>query len=125
MTNTDDLIDRYIAIWNEQDGPSRRALIERTWSGDARYVDPMQSGDGRDGIDTMIAAVQGKFPGYRFRRAGAADGHNGHVRFGWDLVGPDGGAAVVGGTDFATISGDGRLQTVIGFIDMAPAGLSA
>ena len=32
-----DLIDRYIAIWNETDAARRRDLIARTWTEDAAY----------------------------------------------------------------------------------------
>ena len=32
MENPTDLIDRYIAMWNETDAERRRALIARTWT---------------------------------------------------------------------------------------------
>jgi len=112
------LIDRYIAAWNETDGPRRRALIEQTWTEDAAYIDPMMRGEGRPGIDAMIQGVQAQFPGHRFRRTGAVDAHNGYVRFAWEL-GPEGAAAMAGGADFGEIA-DGRLRAVTGFLDFAP-----
>ena len=120
MNDVNEVVDGYIAMWNEPDPARRRELIARTWSTEARYVDPMQSGEGREGIDGMVAAVQERFPGFRFRRAGKLDGHNQHVRFGWELVGPDGGAPVVAGVDFGVLADDGRLRTIVGFLDQVP-----
>ena len=120
MDDMQELIDRYIAVWNEADPARRRALIARTWAAGARYLDPLMAGDGREGIDAMIAGVQQRFPGLRFSLIGAPDGHNDRIRFRWAL-GPAGGEAVVEGTDFATVASDGLLASVTGFIDRAPA----
>ena len=119
MSDMKDLVDRYIAIWNDTDAASRRALIARTWTENARYVDPLMAGDGHGGIDTMIAGVQQRFPDFRFSLLGKPDAHGEHLRFSWAL-GPQGGEAVVKGTDFAVVR-DGRLQAVTGFLDQVPA----
>jgi hypothetical protein len=113
-----DLIDNYIALWNETDTVRRRDLIARTWTEDAVYVDPMMRGEGHIGIDVMIAGVQAQFPGFRFRRISEVDAHNDRVRFGWEL-GPEDGPALAGGVDFGVVSG-GRLQAITGFLDFAP-----
>ena len=84
------VIDQYIAVWNETDPATRCALIARTWMEDGRYLDPSMSGEGHDGIDTMIGGVQSQFPGLRFRRTSTLDAHNDRVRFSWEL-GPEGG----------------------------------
>jgi hypothetical protein len=118
MSNFTDLVDRYIAIWNETDDKRRRDLIARTWTEDSTYLDPMVRGEGRGGIDAMIRGVQAQFPGLLFRRTSDIDAHNGRVRFAWEL-GPEAGPALAGGGDFAVIVGD-RLQAVTGFLDFAP-----
>ncbi|WP_369804570.1 nuclear transport factor 2 family protein [Cupriavidus sp. YR651] len=118
-----DLADRYLAAWNETDASRRRALIGRTWTETAVYVDPLMRGEGHAGIDAMIAGVQERFPGFRFTRVTPVDAHGEHLRFSWEL-GPAGDAALVVGTDFATVSADGRLQGMTGFIDRAPAGMA-
>ncbi|QQX85041.1 nuclear transport factor 2 family protein [Cupriavidus necator] len=117
------LADRYLAAWNETDAARRRELVALAWTESACYVDPLMRGDGHAGIDAMIAAVQGKFPGFRFTRVSPVDAHGEHLRFTWEL-GPAGEPALVVGTDFATISADGRLARMTGFIDRAPAGLA-
>jgi hypothetical protein len=123
-TEMDAVVGHYIAIWNETDPARRRGLIAETWSEDATYVDPMQSGQGRDGIDAMVAAVQEKFPGFRFALSGRPDGFREHARFGWSLFAPGGEAAgppVAAGIDFATLDAGGRLRTVVGFLEQLPA----
>ncbi|MBO0723977.1 MAG: nuclear transport factor 2 family protein [Blastocatellia bacterium] len=118
MSNFTELIDRYIATWNETDARRRRDLIARTWTEDSTYVDPLMRGEGRDGIDAMIQGVQAQFPGLLFRRTGDVDAHNDRVRFAWEL-GPEGAPALAGGVDFGMIAGD-RLQAITGFLDFAP-----
>jgi hypothetical protein len=123
MSDLTDLIDRYFAMWNETDASRRRELIARTWTETASYLDPMLQGDGHAGIDAMVQGVQARFAGHRFRRTSEIDAHHDRVRFSWDLA-PEGGAALVTGTDFGMVAADGRLQTITGFFDQAAASRS-
>lgn len=111
---------RYLATWNETDPARRRAMIAEGWAEDARYVDPMMQGAGHAEIDAMIAAVQDRFPGFRFALHGTPDGHGDRVRFSWSL-GPADAAPLAIGTDFVQLSPDGRIATVTGFLDQLPA----
>jgi hypothetical protein len=58
MTEVATLIDGYIATWNEKDPERRLALIAETFSDGADYLDPLVRGEGQEGINAMIAAVQ-------------------------------------------------------------------
>jgi len=116
MNTLTDLIDRYIAAWNETDGNRRRDLIAQTWADGASYLDPMLQGDGRDGIDAMIAQVQERYPAHRFHRTGEVQSHHDRVRFTWDLRAEQG-DAVVRGTDFGVVTCDHRLKAITGFFD--------
>lgn len=87
MTTYDELARRYIDTWNETDPSARSAAVDRLYTEDARYVDPLAVADGRDAIASMIGAVQEQFPGFTFRLAGPVDGHHNQARFGWELVG--------------------------------------
>src|SRR5215813_15569810 len=84
MSNLTDLVDRYIAIWNETDEERRRNMIARTWTEDSTYLDPLMRGEGRIGIDAMIRGVQAQFPGLLFRKTSEVDAHNDRVRFSWE-----------------------------------------
>jgi hypothetical protein len=117
MADVATLIDTYIHAWNERDPERRRALVAETFADDADYLDPLIQGSGQDGIDAMIAGVQQQYADYRFELAGAPDAHNDRVRFTWHLVGNGDGSAVATGYDFGTLTADGRLQSVTGFLD--------
>jgi hypothetical protein len=115
MSDYADLIDRYIAVWNETDAARRGDLIARTWTENASYVDPLVRADGYDGLNAVVQGVQEQFPGYRFRRVGNSDAHNERVRFSWELA-PEDGKPFARGTDFGVVV-NGRFETVTGFLD--------
>jgi hypothetical protein len=119
-----DLIDRYLACWNETDATARRDLITKTWADDATYIDPLVDARGHDAIDAAIAATQGQFPDHVFALAGPVDAHHDVARFSWGL-GRDGDEPLVIGSDVASISADGRLARVVGFLDKVPSGATA
>jgi hypothetical protein len=116
MPDVAKLVDRYFAIWNEQDGPRRRALIAETWSETATYVDPKLNAEGHEGLDAMVRTVQEHYPGLSFRRLGEIDAHHDRIRFAWSFA-PESGQALARGLDVAVIASDGRLQAVTGFFD--------
>lgn len=121
ITHAEALVDRYLAVWNEQDAARRRALVAQLWTDDASYVDPLAKVAGHAALDALIETMQTRFAGLNFYRRGKVEAHNQYVRFAWDL-GPEAGAGVAGGTDIATVAADGRLQVVVGFLDYVPAG---
>ncbi len=120
MSTFDELAQRYIASWNETDPTARRRAVDELYAEDARYVDPLAVAEGREAIAATIGAVQDQFPGFRFRLAGAVDSHHDQARFGWEL-GPEGIDAPIVGFDVAVTDGQGRLQSVFGFLDKVPA----
>jgi hypothetical protein len=120
MTDPVAIANRYIALWNEADPARRRALLAEGWTENAAYVDPLAKGQGHEEISALIGAVQQRFPGFLFTLAGRADGYADKLRFSWAL-GPASEADMIKGTDFAVVE-NGRLRSVIGFLDKVPAG---
>jgi len=106
MSDLTATVDTYLAAWNETDPARRAELVEQVWA--------------PDGISDMHAALQGQFPGHRFRRASAVDAHHDRFRVGWELVGPDG-AVALAGTDVGRLAEDGRLHSITGFFGDLPA----
>ncbi len=117
---TEATVAAYLESWNETDPARRQAAIARAWGPRARYRDPLMASDGAAGIDAMLAAVQARFPGFVLKRISAVDAHNGSARFAWSL-GPAAGPSVVEGVDFCALDPEGRLESVVGFIDKMPA----
>ena len=120
MANVNEVVDRYIAAWNERDDRKRRELISHTYTEDASYTDPHRRGDGQEGISAMIATVQAGFPGYRFRLKSAVEAHNDRLRFQWEAGGTKDAPLHFVGTDFCVLGDDGRLKSITGFVDEAP-----
>ncbi len=114
-----DLVERYLACWNETDPAARRDLVEEIWAADAQYVDPLVDVSGHDAIDATIHAVQEQFPGFVFSRVGAEDSHHQQTRFSWGLGWADREPVIVG-FDVAVTDEDGRLTNVLGFLDKVP-----
>ena len=121
MSNVNELVELYVAGWNERDPSKRRALVARTYTDDGTYIDAHRSGDGHDGISAMIATVQDRFVGYNFRRKGEPEAHNGRVRFQWEAGGTKDAPLHFVGTDIGEIASDGRFKSILGFTDEAPA----
>ena len=86
MSEFNDLVERYIAVWNEVDPDRRQRLIAETFSEGASYIDPLMASEGHAAINGMVRAVQERFPGHRFHRAGTVDGNHDRIRFHWELA---------------------------------------
>jgi hypothetical protein len=121
MFDVNATVTRYLACWNETDAEKRRHLISKTWTDDGTYVDAHRRGDDHESIDAMIDAVQRHLPGYRLSLRSGIEAHNGLVRFSWSAGGSPDAPLYIAGTDFAALTPDGRLQSVAGFTDAAPA----
>jgi SnoaL-like domain len=116
VESVDVIIDAYVASWNETDPTRRKSALAASCAASATYRDPVMVSDGQAGLDAMLAGVQAKFPGFVLKRISKVDSHNGAVRFAWSL-GPASGPSVVEGVDFAILSPDGKLASIVGFID--------
>ncbi len=119
-SNPSEIAAQYVEIWNETDPARRRELIERAFTVQACYLDPLMQSDGHDGLDAMIAAAQAQFAGLRFSVSGKPDGHHEVVRFSWAL-GTGAVEPLACGTDIAVLAADGRIERVTGFIDKMPS----
>ena len=124
MTNTTEIVDGYLSAYNERDRERRDALIEQVWAVDGLLIDPPLAGRGHGAISDMAKAMHEHYAGHRFRRTSAIDAHHDHLRFAWELVGPDGEVALTG-LDVAQVTEDGRLRRVTGFFGELPAAEAA
>ena len=115
-----EIVERYLAAWNETDAERRRGLVDELWAEDGSYTDPLADARGRAEIDGLIGAVQQQFPGFVFTLGGPVDAHHEQARFTWHL-GPSDAEPVVTGFDVAVLNGGGQIRSVYGFLDKVPA----
>jgi hypothetical protein len=121
MSNANEVVVRYLAAWNEPEAKRRRELVAKAWAEDGTYVDAARDGHGHDSLDAMIATAQSHFPGYRLRLASGVETHHDYLRFSWVAGGTADAPLYIKGTDFVVVGGDGRIKSVVGFVDAAPA----
>jgi hypothetical protein len=115
-----EIIERYLAAWNETDGARRRELVGALWTADGSYTDPLADVRGPDAIASLMGAAQQQFPGLVFTLGGPVDANHHQARFNWHL-GPAGDEPVVIGFDVIVLDGDERIASVHGFLDRVPA----
>jgi hypothetical protein len=119
--HAEQLVERYLDTWNETDADARCAAVADVYADGAQYVDPLADVTGHAQISELIGAVQQQVPGHVFRLAdGGVDAHHNVARFSWELVPAAGGESLAIGFDVAVIEEDGRIASVLGFLDKAP-----
>ncbi|MGY5012250.1 nuclear transport factor 2 family protein [Streptomyces sp. 900105755] len=113
---------RYFEAWNATEPEALGKAVAEAWAPEGGYTDPLADVSGHAQITAVIAAAHQQFPGFVFRPLGAVDGHHDTARFDWELVNEADGSAPVAGFDVVTLSEDGRILRVLGFLDRVPAG---
>lgn len=115
-------VERYFEAWNAREPRERARAVAAAWSPQGGYTDPLADVRGHEGIVAVVAAAHAKFPGFVFRLTGSVDGHHDTARFSWELVSETDGTAPVAGSDVITLDPEGRISSVLGFLDRVPAG---
>ncbi|MFF5483235.1 nuclear transport factor 2 family protein [Streptomyces sp. NPDC012935] len=115
-------VARYFEAWNTRESDALARAVAIAWSPQGGYTDPLADVRGYEGIVAVVAAAHAQFPGFVFRQTGSVDGHHDTARFSWELVSEVDGAAPVAGSDVITLDAEGRILSVLGFLDRVPAG---
>ncbi|WP_431041432.1 nuclear transport factor 2 family protein [Streptomyces sp. P1-3] len=114
-------VARYFEAWNATDPERLAKAVAAAWTESGSYTDPLADVQGHEQLAAVIAGVHEQFPGFEFRHTGTVDGHHDTARFTWELVSGADGSAPVAGSDVITLAEDGRIRTVLGFLDRLPA----
>jgi hypothetical protein len=123
MTDVQQVIDRYFAMWNEDDDDRRAAIIATCFVDEATYTDPLADVQGHDAISAMVRDLRASHPGYSLRRASAIDRHHDLLRFEWEILDADGGLYLTG-VDCVVLA-DGCIAAISGFFGAVPERLAA
>lgn len=118
MSDLNDVVDAYFEMWNSDDADERLGHAERAFTGDARYVDPLSDVTGPAGVSAMVGSLRADHAGYAVRRSSELDTHHNVVRFGWEMLDPDG-ALYLTGIDVCALADDGRIRMLAGFFGAA------
>jgi SnoaL-like domain len=109
-----EIVDTYMAAWNESDETKRNQMLDRCWSATGTYTDPMADIKGREALSALISQFQQQMPDALLVTTTGVDAHHDRVRFGWKLQAPDG-ATRMEGIDIGQLAADGKLQSIVGF----------
>lgn len=104
------VLDAYVAAWNEADEAERRQLLEVALADEARFVGPTGTFTGREAIAGLIAGIRSRMPGASVLRTAPPE-LAGDIRFAWQVRSGDGGV-VMQGSDRVELDGHGRLVLV-------------
>ncbi|MFJ6718728.1 MULTISPECIES: nuclear transport factor 2 family protein [unclassified Streptomyces] len=113
-------VARYFEAWNAPDADALTKAVAAAWSEEGSYTDPLADVRGHEAIAAVIRAVHEQFPGHEFTPVGEVDGNHHIARFRWELVSTADGSAPVAGSDAITLAEDGRITSVLGFLDRVP-----
>ncbi len=108
----------YFECWNADSEDARASAIRRFWTEDATSTDPLSDVAGHSAIQEMMAAVFETYAGHSFRQVGAVDAHHDMIRWGWEMLDPQG-VQVLEGIDTAQVDDTGRITQLSGFFGAA------
>ena len=108
------LWQRYASIWSASPA-IRAAEMEACLSEACTYCDVNGLLHGREALSGYMGQFQRSVAGGRFEIRSVIHHHD-RMLAEWKLFGADG-AVLQTGRSFATIAGDGRLQSITGFFD--------
>jgi hypothetical protein len=135
MNHEIELVDRFVALWNEPSAERRGTMVRELWTDDALHVfePPHEVLDAAAGLsvtavfqarghaelEERVARAYQEFiaPGrFAFRLAGEPKRVADTVRFTWEMVSTDGSVAGVG-LEFVVLAADGRIRLDYQFIE--------
>jgi hypothetical protein len=132
-----EIVDRYVALWNEPDPSRRRAAVHDLWAADAVHLltPPKEIADGaadvgfpdlvleargHAALERRVTRAHDEFvaPGrFAFRSRGDAERLRDLVKFRWEMVDRDGGEVAGVGLSILVLGPDGRIAGDYQFIE--------
>ncbi len=136
MNHPKELVDRYVAVWNEPDPGERRRLIAELWTEDGAQMlqppremreaaaslglSPTLRARGHDELEARVTRAHEQFvaPGeFFFRPRDNPARLDDVVKFGWEMVARETGDVAGAGLEFVVLEGDGRIRVDYQFIE--------
>ena len=130
MQDPQQLVERYVAMWNEPDPAVRRSTIRELWADDARHLvappadmraaaagigfgDPTLEARGHAQLEVRVTRAHEEFVAaghYVFRARPNAARLLDVVKFNWEMVEVADGSVAATGLDVFVVDDDGRIR---------------
>jgi hypothetical protein len=120
MSNAIELVDRYVALWNEPDADRRRTEIVALWAPGGVHFAKSYTCHGYTALEDRVTRSYARSiaPGVHvFRHLGNVESHHDVVRFNWHMARRDTGHVAAVGFEFFVLADDGRIAADYQFID--------
>jgi hypothetical protein len=137
MSPITDLIQRYVAVWNEPNADARRAAVRELWTADGAQIlqppreildqaaqigffNPVLEARGHAALEARVTRAHDEFVasgGFRFVPRGDVMQVGDVVKFGWEMVSADGGDAAGAGLEFVMLDAQDRIRLDYQFIE--------
>ncbi|MGH6882031.1 hypothetical protein [Hypericibacter sp.] len=112
MDATQDIAERYVAVWNETDPERRRRQIAELWTPAGQHYVDVREVRGYDALENRITGSHEKNvrdDGHRFRAAKDARRLRDVVTFHWEMLPAETETVLARGLEFLIMSEDGRV----------------
>jgi hypothetical protein len=136
MNPTNELCDRYVAVWNQADPDRRRTLVDGLWAADAEHVlvppqdvrtaaaelnlSAVFEVRGHRELEARVTEAHARFVAsgdYAFRRRDDAQRLRDVVKFTWEMVATADGSVAGAGLEFLVVDAEGRIRRDYQFIE--------
>lgn len=110
-TRYNEIADRYMACWTEQDDEQRHKLVEGLWAQDCQYFNRFFVCTGREQMEFAIGRAHEEYfaKGFTFRSQNDAYGHHAGMKFGWVMISDETGEVDTFGQDFIILNEEGKI----------------
>ena len=119
-TPTTETIERYLQFWNSGPGDEQRELGRQVFNDRITYRAPIGARTGIDALVELSAEFATHLGGLTMSPRAQPDIHHDCARLQWELH--RNGEPFSEGTDILTCDLDGRIVSVVTFLDRAPEG---
>jgi hypothetical protein len=122
MTDPQEIVTRYVALWNQPDDDKRRLEIVALWTPEGLHYAKSHTCHGYAALEARVTGSYERSiaPGLNvFRAADRLDAHHNAIRFTWNMVRRDSGEIAATGTEFLVLADDGRIQADYQFVDFS------
>jgi hypothetical protein len=114
-----EIVQTYVAAWQERDPAKRLALIDEIFTEDGTYTDGFPDQPpvvGQRAVAQYIGGMQPASPAEYYEPAAwtATDFHHDRIRMRWRLCDANGDVQLIG-ADIAALDADGRIREIAGF----------
>jgi hypothetical protein len=112
MSEPNELVDRYIAVWNEPNAEARCSRIAELWAPDCAYIDQTTVWTGHSAIEAEMARVYNELTAkdLAFSSANHSQAHHNVVSFGWHMRAKHIEEVKAVGSDLLILDEGGRIR---------------